>query len=390
MNASNTTRLFVVDALRGFAIVSIMLLHNIEHFDMYHFPEGLPEWLNHLNGFLWDALFFLFGGKSYAIFALLFGLTFHIQSENQRRRGNNFSGRFAWRMLLLLVFGLINSAFYQGDILMLYAVVGLFLIPVGKLKDAWALALAVFLFLLPVEWVHLANALKNPGMELANPESWTYFGKMGAYIGGDSLWATLYGNLTNGKTAVLLWNWENGRFFQMLGLFILGMLAGRKSLFVWTDKHQRFWKRTFFISILTFIPLFVLQKKLGQLISNEAIRRPLATMETSWTNLAFMFFLVASFVWLYYATRMHKPLNVFTPFGKMSLSNYVIQSIIGSSIYYGFGLGLYQVTSTYQSLLIGLTLVIGLWFFCNYWAQHFKRGPLETIWHRLTWLGTKV
>ena len=75
---SEIKRLHVVDALRGFAIVSIMLLHNIEHFDFYYSPQGLPAWMTLLDKHIWDTLFFLFGGKSYAIFSLLFGLTFFI------------------------------------------------------------------------------------------------------------------------------------------------------------------------------------------------------------------------------------------------------------------------------------------------------------------------
>jgi uncharacterized protein len=64
-----SSRLHVVDALRGFAIVSIMLLHNIEHFDFYFSPRGLPGWMVQLDQGIWNTLFFLFGGKSYAIFA---------------------------------------------------------------------------------------------------------------------------------------------------------------------------------------------------------------------------------------------------------------------------------------------------------------------------------
>ena len=84
-----------MDALRGFAIVSILLLHNLEHFDYYYFPPNLPEWIKSLDKIIWDSLFFLFSGKSYAIFALLFGLTFFIQSDHQAKKGKDFRGRFA-------------------------------------------------------------------------------------------------------------------------------------------------------------------------------------------------------------------------------------------------------------------------------------------------------
>ncbi|MFV8340010.1 hypothetical protein ACNQGL_12125 [Flavobacterium sp. LB3P21] len=97
-------RIEVVDALRGFAIMSIMLLHNVEHFEYYHLPENFPAWLVAMDKIVWDSMFFIFGGKSYAIFALLFGFSFYIQNDNQAKKGNDFRGRFFWRMMLLLVF----------------------------------------------------------------------------------------------------------------------------------------------------------------------------------------------------------------------------------------------------------------------------------------------
>ena len=141
---SNSSRLYVVDALRGFAIIAIMLLHNLEHFDFYYLPTNSPTWLTTLDKEIWDSLFFLFAGKSYSIFALLFGLTFFIQSHNQEKIGQDFRGRFAWRLLLLLGFGIINSAFFQGDILTIYAILGLGLIPVAKLSNKVVFGIAIF------------------------------------------------------------------------------------------------------------------------------------------------------------------------------------------------------------------------------------------------------
>ncbi|WP_199898010.1 DUF418 domain-containing protein [Marinilabilia salmonicolor] len=133
--AAESKRFYVVDALRGFAIISIMLLHNIEHFDFYYVPENIPAWMAGMDRVIWDTMFFLFGGKSYAMFALLFGLTFYIQMHNQEKHGEDFRPRFAWRMFLLLIFGIINSAFFQGDILSFYAILGILLIPVARLSD---------------------------------------------------------------------------------------------------------------------------------------------------------------------------------------------------------------------------------------------------------------
>ena len=166
---------------------------------------------------------------------------------------------------------------------------------------------------------------------------------------------------------------------------MLGMLAGRKKLFVTTDTNQRFWKKTILYSILAFIPLFIIKEGLPVWISQEAVRRPLITIFTSWSNLAFMILLVSGFV-----TAFEKLsggfLTAFSPIGKMSLSNYMIQSMLGSFIYYGFGLGLYKYTGASYCLLIGIGLATIQWIFSTWWLNNHKYGPLEGIWHKLTWI----
>jgi uncharacterized protein len=386
---SNESRLHIVDALRGFAIVSIMLLHNIEHFDFYFLPSNIPSWMIPIDKAISDSLFFLFGGKSYAIFALLFGLTFFIQSNNQKNKGKDFRVRFAWRLLLLLVFGLINSVFYQGDILTTYAIIGFFLIPFVNLSNKTILVIAIVLMLQPYEWVNFFKAIQSPNVKLENPVSWSYYDKMGNYIPYNSFTKTIVGNLTNGKPAAMLWTWENGRVFQTLSLFLLGMVAGRKSLFLLSDTTKRFWMKVLLISILLFIPLYILKNKLDALIGNETISRPLLIIETTWTNLSFMFILVSGFVLLFQTKVFYKILNIFSPIGRMSLSNYILQSIMGSFIYYGFGLGLYKYTGATYCLIIGIILAIFQGWISSWWIKKYNQGPFEIIWHKLTWIKIK-
>lgn len=383
---SNPSRLIVVDALRGFAIVSIMLLHNIEHFDFMYWPNNLPTWMVSLDKGIMDTMYFLFGGKSYAIFALLFGLTFFIQSDNQEKKGKDFRGRFAWRMVILLAFAFINSAFYEGDILSIYAVLAFCLIPVAKLSNKVVFWIALVLILLPNEWVNLYVALQNPDMNVTDPASWAYFGRAGEYITKSSLIDTWVGNLTNGKMAVILWSWEMGRIFQNIALFMLGMLVGRKYLFIYSEESKRFWIKTITIASVLFILLFTLKIEVGQWISSKAIQRPINTMLSSWSSFSFMLVLLSGFTLLFQTRYFHRILNVFSYLGRMSLSNYIMQSLVGSFIYYGFGLGLYQYTGATYCLLIGIVLAVLQGYFSYWWMKNHKQGPLETIWHKGTWM----
>ncbi len=383
---STPSRISVVDALRGFALVSIMLIHNLEHFDYYYLPKDLPAWMPSVDKGIWDTIFFLFAGKSYAIFAFLFGLTFFIQFNNQEKKGEEFRPRFAWRLVLLFCFAVLNGAFYQGDILMTYAIIGFGLIPVAKLSNKAVFLIALFFMAQPYEWYNVIQGIQNPIEKLPDPTSWSYFGKMAEYISGDSFFATVKGNLTNGRIAVAHWTWEAGRVFQTLSLFMLGMLAGRKNLFVPSPEAKSFWTKTLVISAVTFIPLFWLSKAIEKSTMAESIRRPLFTIESSWSNMAFMFMLVSGFVLLYQTISFQRILNVLAPIGRMSLSNYVIQSIVGSSLYYGFGLGLYLYTGATYSLLIGIGLAVLQGIFSAWWMKNHKQGPLETVWHKATWV----
>ena len=378
-------RIHLLDVLRGFALVSIMLLHSIEHFDIYYFPDALPVWMKALDSKICDTLFFIFGGKSYSIFALLFGVTYAIQLSRQEELGKPFNARFAWRMLLLFGFGILNSAFFQGDILSMYAVIALLLIPLSKLPEKALLAIAIFLMLLPYEWVHLIYALQHPHEKINDPISWSYFANMFDYIDSTSLWHIIIGNLTNGKIGVLLWNWENGRFFTILALFLFGFVMAKRNVFEWNERTERFWKKTLTIASIAFVPLYSIQIQMGDFITSDIIRRPVLTMETAWTNFAFMLILVSGLTLLFYKTKMKSKLMYFSSFGKMSLSNYIIQSVIGGAVFYGWGLCLYKYTGATYGILIGFAMTLVMGIFCKWWEKHHKQGPLETLWHKATW-----
>lgn len=288
-------------------------------------------------------------------------------------------------MLLLLGFGIINSAFFQGDILSIYAVIALLLIPLTKLPEKVILGIAVLMMLLPYEWVNLIYGLQHPDEKINDPVSWSYFAKMFEYIDSPSLWKIMIGNLTNGKIAVLIWNWENGRFFSILGLFLFGYLMGKHHLFEWNEITDRFWKKTFIIACIAFLPLYLVQVYMGDIIASDIIRRPVLTMETVWTNGAFMLILVSGLTLLFYKTKLQSKLMYFSSFGKMSLSNYIIQSIIGGAIFYGWGLCLYKYTGATYGILIGVAMTILMGTFCIWWTKHYKQGPLEILWHKATW-----
>lgn len=378
-------RIEVVDALRGFAVLAIVLVHNIEHFNLYTFPETSSALLTSVNTFLWEAIFFFFGGKAYAIFALLFGFSFHIQFSNRQRKGEDFAGRFAWRLVWLGGFGLFHAVFYPGDILTLYAIIGFVLIPVRKLKSKWVCLIAILLMLQPMEIGKLFYACLQPGYVIpeGGPDLWPLTQEG---LKSSSFITLVEHNLRYGEWYSLTWAWDNGRFFQTASLFMLGMLLARKELFTYSDQHIFFWKKVLLIAILSFIPLYILKIYLAEFEMRRELLMPLNTTVASWSNVSFMFILVSGFILLWYQTHIQTLLAKLVPYGKMSLTNYIGQSIMGSFIYYGYGLAWYQYMGVTLSMLMGIVLFLLQLYFCRWWLARYKQGPLETVWHKITWI----
>ena len=191
-------RLGVVDALRGFALLAIVLLHNLEHYNLFLVPENVPAWLQTIDKYAWDILFFLFAGKAYATFSLLFGFSFYIQFHNAEKRGIDFRGRFAWRMCLLFLFAQLHALFYNGDILLLYAVVGFALIPVCKLKDKTVFWIALILLLQPYEWGRAIYAMINPDYVVATGHYMPYAIRAQEVTANGNFFEVLCSNISDG------------------------------------------------------------------------------------------------------------------------------------------------------------------------------------------------
>lgn len=381
-------RIEVVDALRGFAVMAILLVHNLEHFIFPVYPTNSPNWLNILDQGVFNSVFTLFAGKAYAIFALLFGFTFYIQSNNQKKQRKDFGYRFLWRLVLLLGFATLNAAFFPaGDVLLLFAVVGVILFLTRNWSDTAILITSIIFLLQPVEWYHYIANLINPAHQLPNLGVGDMYAEVAEYTKAGNFGDFIWGNITLGQKASLLWAVNAGRCVQTAGLFLLGFYIGRKQLFVTTEKNLRFWVKILIIAAISFAPLYTLKELV---MTNDAIiQQTVGTALDMWQKLAFTFVLIASFVLLYQQEKFSKAVSSLRFYGKMSLTNYISQSIVGALIYFPFGLYLAPYCGYTLSLLIGFLIFLLQVRFCKCWLSNHKQGPLEHIWHKWTWIGTK-
>lgn len=392
MNPSQSPRIEVVDALRGFAVMAILLVHNLEHFIFPVYPEASaqPAWLDILNEGVFSITFSLFAGKAYAIFALLFGFTFYIQFTNRQQQGKDFGYRFIWRLILLVGFATLNAAFFPaGDVLLLFCIVGPILFIVRKWSDRTVSIIALIFLLQPIEWYHYVVSLFHPDHTLPDLGVGNMYAEVAAYTKEGNFWHFIGQNITLGQKASLFWAIGAGRFLQTAGLFLLGLLIGRKQLFIPSEKNTRFWVKTLIFASIAFGPLYQLKVQLTDPGLPLILQQTVGVILDMWQKFAFTAILIASFVLLFQTEAFQRLTHSLRFYGKMSLTNYISQSIAGAILYFPFGLYLAPRCGYALSLVIGILFFLLQIRFCKWWLKNHKQGPLEGIWHRLTWLGSE-
>ena len=362
------TRIDVADALRGIAVAGIILYHSVEHFNIFtQEPIALSLACDQAVA---DVLAWLLSGKMYGIFAMLFGLSFFIMNDNQQQNGKNFSGRFAWRMFLLFLFGIVNVAFYDGDILMLYACYGLLLIPISYLPSKWVWCIIALLAVQPVELFCLLT-----GHEIDHTRFYEVSGLINNAHQHATFWENTLTNLRYGFEVNLRFNVFSGRLTQLLCLFILGMQLGRQRLFYNEGRNLQIWHRILVRSAIIVIVLGIVDYS------------PIASWLNPIHNLIILLMIVSAVVSAWYAFEgVRQVLHHLCIFGRMSLTNYLLQSIIGCFIFCGYGLACYHHLGITYAVMVGVCIVIVQYAFCRFWFGNHQRGPLEGLWRKLTWI----
>lgn len=389
---NKSSRIDMVDALRGFAVIAIGLIHSVEHFiySVYPDPSTQPEWLNILDNAALSIIFSLIAGKGYAIFSILFGFTFAIQYANQQKKGKDFGLRFLWRLVLLAGFATINSMFFPGgDVLLLYSIVGIILIVVRKWSDKAILIFSIILLLQPMQWFYYISYLIDPAYTLPEQINGTLYGIVGETTKAGRLLPFIWENITTGQVASLFWAIEGGRFLQTGGLFMLGLLIARRELFAATPGNIKFWTKILIICAILFAPVYQLKIELFNDMKDEIIKQTVGVMFDMWQKLLFTFVLIGSFVLLYQKQKVLQKIKWLHTYGRMSMTNYITQSFIGAWIFFPIGLNLAPYTGYFSSLLIGVGIVGIQVLFCKWWLSTRNQGPFEGLWRKLTWLGKK-
>ncbi|MEJ8762111.1 DUF418 domain-containing protein [Phocaeicola sp. HCN-40430] len=375
-------RQLIIDGFRGYAIICIVALHFLNHFiSIYPTDYLFPSWLNKA---VWETLYFVFEGKSYTVFALLLGVTYGIQYTRRKARGESFNLRFVWRMLGLVIFGYINALIFPGgDPLVSFALSSVILIVASFLPTKGVLLLAGLLLVQPIEIYHILNYYITGAAPETKNLSDAFYVQLAPYIENGNIMEMFKANVTIGMKACLLWAYDFGRVTQTPGLFCLGYWLYITGFFNNGRKHTL--KRLPVVLVIAGV-LFCIRNYVPDMLDAN-VQVQAKKLFTAWYNLAGTGIL--SIVVLYLLQKYEgERLSRLYSFGKMSLTNYIGQNLVGSFILLPWGLNLGKYFDVTSSLLLALVIACCQIYISSMIAARYKHGPLEGIWHKWTWIGT--
>ena len=393
MAANPPERIEIIDSLRGFALAGIVICHMVENFIGAPAPANYNEavHLGMVDNLIDGLIYFFLRGKFIALFSFLFGLSFYIQMDNGAKRSANFGFRFLWRLLLLLGIGYVHSLFYRGDILTVYALLGVFLIPFHKIGTKWILGLTVLLFLglgrYIVFYLTQGDSIWGGAIDFGPEADWV--NKYYAILKNGSIRDVFLDNSVDGHKMKMEFQFGYfGRGYYTFAFFLIGLISGRMRYFRKFREEKKLTRRVLIVGSIVFLIALLLSgwafMSLGENMAFNNWTAMLGLTGMDVANMALTFIYIALFAILYRKVKPEKWLSKLAPYGRMALTNYVAQSLIGTWLLYGWGLGMIGELRVLHTFGISLLIIIIQVWISQWWLRRFRYGPLEWIWRSLT------
>lgn len=392
-------RIAAIDIIRGFALIGILLV-NLKYFAhpaMYQFVIGENIWEG-FNGFIDSAIFILAEGKFYTMFSFLFGLGFIVFMDKAMKKSPRPKLLFARRLFILFIFGVIHAfLIWSGDILIAYAIAGFILLLFYKRKEKTLLVwsgIILSISIIPVLFMVAAFPLMEqiPGEEYSYANEMTMFineietqieSSYYAYSEG-SLLEVMEQRLTDTTFAL---SYSFFAYLSIIPMFLLGAYAGKRKILHDVKNHLPLIKKVWLISFIigaSMTAVYYINLQQVNFVS-PSMHDIYTQVGSTIGNPSLMLFYVTSLVLLLQKSMWQRILKPLTALGRMALTNYLMQSIICTFVFYSYGLGLYGSVTPPFYLLFVVVIIGGQIVLSNWWLKRYYFGPAEWLWRSLTY-----
>ena len=395
MNDSNLTaptkensRIEILDIWRGFAIFGILMVNILVFNCSFPYrPAYEQEWSSILNQSTLRFLEIFFYSNFYPIFSFLFGLGVSLQVLKQVERNTFRLSFFVRRFLGLFLLGAFHIIFiWSGDILHLYAILGIPLVLLVRYSNRVLWISMAFVFLFPywsdaITWIEGCYSFDyGLSLDQYSRESLNEIYHTGSYLELLVIRLKEYRFMTN-----MLYGFMAPVAFAMMLLGAYIVKSGRlESITKWVREHQL--KIGIFALLAFAYNAFIIYYMLPTY--GRDINPFLGYVLTRLYFLSHMFkglFYLFLLAWLYQYPMFKKALNHLQSVGRMALSNYLLHSILALFIFSGFGFAWYDSLSPFQCILMVLTIYTFQILISPIWFRYFRYGWFEWLWRSFSY-----
>lgn len=398
---AQTERIQVIDILRGFALFGILLVnmelfsHPVQQTMLGH--EELTSFVDRLA--VWG-IELLAETKFYPIFSFLFGLGFALQILRAEQRGTRFVPFYLRRLFILLLIGLAHATLiWVGDILVLYAVLGTILLLFFRRRAPrtlliWAgimlvastlivgglSGLALLAQLTPESAAETNRVLAETQAELREAAAQA----QEAYATGSfaEVTAQRLRDLNQAYSLVIFLG------FNAFAMFLLGLYAGRRGIFRDIAAHVPLFRKILWwglpIGLGSQVVFVVLSEGSNQL--DPTMRSLVAgVMQFAGAPVLALCYIAALTLLVQQPSWLAR-LRPLSAVGRMALTNYLLQSLVATTIFYSYGFGLFGQVGPAPGLLLTIVIFVAQIPFSVWWMGRFQFGPVEWLWRTLTYM----
>ncbi len=395
-----TQRVQTIDVLRGFALLGILLV-NMELFtnSVYAMVNGMLPTHGPLDQAARWFVIFAAEGKFYSTFSFLFGLGMAIQYARAQERGVNFVPLWLRRMGALLIIGIVHAyLIWVGDILIAYAIFGVILLLFFRNRKPRTLLIWSFICLLIPLLINLGlwgmielGRMAPEGAEMIDQVFAEQTRIMADQMAqADTIYATgSFGEITGQRVRDMNFMFSTWPFiaFNVLAMFLLGLYAGKRRIFFAIDDHLPLIKRVFVWGLIIGVlgnGLYVTMiQDVSRSIPSGQLMLALVGQTYGAPALALAYM---SGLTLFFRTEVgRRILSPLSYVGRMALTNYLLQSLICTLIFYSYGLGLYGTVGAAAGLGLALLIYLLQIPWSKWWLGRFRFGPMEWLWRWLTY-----
>lgn len=380
-------RIDLLDVYRGFAILGIFVVNivimNSTFLNQDKFAEQFTSNIDQISEKVLQLFFYT---KFFPIFSLLFGLGISMQALKLFENNKLSFSFFTRRMFILFIFGVLHIVFlWSGDVLNLYAILGLFTTLMIKKSNKLILTLAAFFLFFPF-YDQVLEFLFN----LLNFRPEIY---LNDYTGETVNQIIEYGTYVEGmKLRVLEYLSNIPMLFGFLApvaisMFLIGLYLGKNKVYESLDGFiNQIKKPMIFTALVTniyrVIFLFVIvDLKIFSIANYREIFIKIMVLSDITMGLFYLWIIG----WLWYNTKWKSLLSPLKYAGRMALTNYIMQSVIGLFLFSSIGFGLYETLSPSETLTTAIITFIFQIILSKIWLTYFRFGPLEWIWRCFTY-----